>query len=255
MGNFWEKIKHSTEDVSTLEINTILKSDMVCVKMPDNNLLALYQLSKTYHLKIMDLGVKYRGLLPTTISHCGDMKIEDGYNLFRGKPKFIMAGDKSFKELRNCARLGIRCINKHKAEIELPIDEIRVDEMILTRIEMQSYEINNLLKKYEIKECYGGDEKRMFSTSKFLGQEKIDLGFRDRQVIIKALDLGVERVVMQTRIGMDGDITTRISEKFADNPKQFILDVHNKTINISVSFWKTLFETLVSFGKLILSKT
>jgi len=260
MGNFWEKIKHSTEDVSTLEINTILKSDMVCVKMPDNNLLALYLLSKTYHLKIMDLGVKYRGLLPATISHCGDMKIDDGNNLFRGKPDFQLAGVKSFKELRNCALLGANCISRNKSEIDLPMEELRVDEMILTRIEMQSYEICNLLKEYPIKERHEGDEKRKFTTKDFLDQKKtnnkdLNLDFRDRQVIIKALDLGVERVVMQTRIGMDGDITTRISEKFADNPKQFVLDVHNKTINISVSFWKTLFETLVSFGKLILSKT
>jgi hypothetical protein len=254
MGNFWEKIKHTAEDVSTLEINTILKSDMVCVKMSDNNLIALYQLTKTYHLKIVELGNKYKELLPASISHCGDMKIEKGHNLFRGKPKFIMAGDKSFRELRNCARLGIRCINKYKTGIDLPIDEMRVDEMILTRIEMQSYEINNLLKKYEIKECHGGDEERMFTTREFMEQKKLELDFRDRQVVQKALDLGVERVVMQTRIGMDGDITTRISERFANNPKQFILDVHNKTTDLSVSFWKTLFNTLVKFGEKILDR-
>ncbi len=254
MGNFWDKIKYTGEDLTTLEINTILKSDMVCVKMSDNNLLALYQLTKTYHLKIVELGDKYNGLLPESVKKCGDNWRDGQYNLFRGKMLFQLSGDKSFKELRDCARLGVKCINEHKNEIDLPPGELRMDEMILTRIEMQSYEICNLLKGYKIKECRGNDLEKMFTIKEFLAQENIKLDFRDRQVIIKALDLGVERVVMQTRVGMDGDITTRVSEKFADDPKQFILDVHNKSVDLSVSFWKTLFDTLVEFGQKILSK-
>ena len=42
------------------------------------------------------------------------------------------------------------------------------------------------------------------------------------------------------------------SEKFADNPEQFILDIHNDSIQTSVGYWTKLVDILVSFGKNIL---
>jgi len=250
--NFWPKIKKTAEDISTLEINTILKSDMVCVKMSDNNILALYQLAKTYNGKITELGNSYQEAIIDNEKKNRIIAENNGNNYFRGKPEYQLAGSASFKELNRCARKAAKEVEKLRHDVSLPIEQVRIDEMILIRIEMQSYEICNILKNYEIEENIVGDKKTNIKS--FLAQEDIKLKFRDRQVIQKALDLGIERVMMQTRIGMDGDITTRISEKFAANPQQFVLNIHNNSIDISVSFWKTLFDTLVKYGQKILSK-
>ena len=75
---------------------------------------------------------------------------------------------------------------------------------------------------------------------------------RDKLAIKKALDLGLEHVVMQTRIGLDGDVTTRISEKFSNNPKDFILNLHNDGVDISVKYWSKIFDTLAGIGKNII---
>jgi len=67
-------------------------------------------------------------------------------------------------------------------------------------------------------------------------------------VIKKANDIGTEKVVLQTVIGMDGDVTTRISKAFADQPVTFINTIHQDAIGISVDFWKTLINVVVKLG-------
>lgn len=250
--NFWPKIKHTAEDVSTLEINTILKSDMVCVKISDNDMLALYELAKTYNSKLIDLGNEYLKAFQDAGETTGDVEVDEDHNFFRGRPIYQLAGPLSFKELSKAARHAAKKMKDIRYHLDFPKDKLRIDEMILTRIEMQSYEISNILEDYSIEEKTEKDLKTTIGN--FIKQPNVKLSFRHRLVMQKALDLGVERVVMQTRVGMDGDITTRVSERFAANPQQFVLDLHNKAVDLSVGFWKTLFDTLVSFGQKILAK-
>lgn len=63
---------------------------------------------------------------------------------------------------------------------------------------------------------------------------------RDRVKIKRLFDLGTENVVMQTRFGLDGDVVTRIEEGFASKPKQLVIDIHDKHTNLSVQYWKNL---------------
>lgn len=63
---------------------------------------------------------------------------------------------------------------------------------------------------------------------------------RDRVKIKRLFDLGTENVVMQTRFGLDGDVVTRIEEGFANKPRQLIIDIHDKHTNLSVQYWKNL---------------
>lgn len=80
------------------------------------------------------------------------------------------------------------------------------------------------------------------------------LDLRDRMMLRKSIDIGVEHIIMQTRIGIDGDITTRVAQSFADEPIQFVLNMHNTSIEISVNFWNKIFDTLVSFFQLFIKK-
>ena len=63
---------------------------------------------------------------------------------------------------------------------------------------------------------------------------------RDRVKIKRLFDLGTENVVMQTRFGLDGDVVTRIEEGFASKPMQLVIDIHDKHTNLSVQYWKNL---------------
>jgi len=63
---------------------------------------------------------------------------------------------------------------------------------------------------------------------------------RDKIKLKRFLDLGTESIVMQTRFALDGDVTTRIEKDFANQPKQLVIDSHDKSIEISIGYWKSI---------------
>ena len=117
------------------------------------------------------------------------------------------------------------------------------------------FDVNRLKKRYDAaieKELYPFNE---LSKSDFLDTtEKLNFDLRDRMMLRKVIDIGVEKIVMQTRIGIDGDVTTRISQDFSEKPLQFVLDMHNTSIQMSVNFWEKIFEALISFFRNVLSR-
>ena len=77
---------------------------------------------------------------------------------------------------------------------------------------------------------------------KDISKLKINICMRDRVKINRYYDLGDERVVMQTRFGIDGDVVTRIEEDFSNKPKKLVIEIHDEQTNLSVSYWKSLIE-------------
>ncbi len=294
MGNpnkFFESIRRTAEDLTTLEINTIIKDDMSCVKPTDNNRLALYQLAKRYNLQLDELGEKYYKVL---IHDDMRQEFEDSHRFQKGY--FRGGGIFTFRELSILARLAIDWINENHEYFSNDTEDRKKDRLALQRVELKSEEIRIMLednyqtakgnpfmdkmREHFLKlksqnlpslernrliydqmaetDLYGFREetKEAFMGSTYNASTKCidDLDLRDKMLVRKALDLGTERVVMQTRISMDGDITTRLAEQFAQNPKQFVMDMHQASINMAVSYWQTLFDALVSYGSKILDK-
>ena len=73
---------------------------------------------------------------------------------------------------------------------------------------------------------------------------KLEFNDRDKVMITRVFDLGTERIVMQTRIGIDGDIITRIEEDFAGNPRQVVLDAHDKHTNLALKYWQEIINVV-----------
>ncbi|NLO50752.1 MAG: hypothetical protein GX103_06295 [Bacteroidales bacterium] len=73
---------------------------------------------------------------------------------------------------------------------------------------------------------------------------KIKINERDKVMITRIFDLGTERIVMQTRIGIDGDIITRIEQDFAGNPRQVVLDAHDKHTNMALKYWQGIINVV-----------
>ena len=69
---------------------------------------------------------------------------------------------------------------------------------------------------------------------------RLEMDSRDRVRIKRLYDLGTERIVMQTRFGIDGDVITRIEENFANKPRQVVLDLHDEHTNLSLKYWQSL---------------
>ena len=247
-------LKRLAEDLLNIEINTIIKGEMSALKMPSSKRRALYNLSKTYHNKLMEF------------------KKSDG-TTFRDPVYWQFAGLRSFDELRDRAKTGIELLCKKLEGLSEDAKKGLIRSIkILERIELQSNEVVDLFERKravliqkkklgskdglkDIPETTPGAAKPASHTQSELWNNDIeqdrinyindlDLSTEDTLTIRKAMDIGIEEIVMQTIINIDGDVTTRIARSLADNPNQTILDIHDKSINTSIGIWSNLINTI-----------
>jgi hypothetical protein len=249
-----EAISTTLYDLTHLEINTIIKDEMTASKAPASPRLLLHNLAGKYDLKLVTLGDKYAQYL-------GSPSV-DGDNLFRGKREKEGSGYESFKELSVRSKDARMLLKTLKPGGKLTKDIIDADMMMLQRIETISGDIRRILvmdKVDPVKDDpvklaeFNFDEKETIEkfrslTSRDADKYELNLDLRQLLVIKKANDIGTEKVVLQTVIGMDGDVTTRISKAFAEQPVAFINEMHRDAIGISVEFWKTLINVVVKLG-------
>jgi hypothetical protein len=249
-----DKISSTLYDLTHLEINTIIKDEMTATKAPSSPRLLLYSLSSTYYNKLIFLGEKY-------VPYLGP--VEAGTrNLFRGKEEFLGSGYNSFHELSHRAESAAFMIKQNKVIIPFPEIDVDADTMMLQRIETISNDVRSILKMADTvkgipvdgRDTYLFDLEETISNFRTMRSEdadklELDLDLRQLMVIKKANDIGTEKVILQTVIGMDGDVTTRISKAFADKPVSFINEMHHEAIGISVDFWKSLITVVVELGK------
>ena len=261
-----EKVSSTLYDLTHLEINTIIKDEMTATKAPSSPRLLLYSLASIYYTKLILLGEKYvvyLGPLPEGVN-----------NLFRGKEDNLGSGYESFHELSHRAESAAQMIKDNKARLPFPEDYVNADIMMLKRIQTISNDIRRILKMdgvdpYEShlkkidrseaplkkdNKIFDFDDPETVNTFRTMksseaDQYELNLDLRQLLVFKKANDIGTERVVLQTIIGMDGDITTRISKGFAEQPISFINQIHHEAVGISVDFWKTLINVVVDLGK------
>ncbi|MDW7691749.1 hypothetical protein R9C00_16610 [Flammeovirgaceae bacterium SG7u.111] len=66
---------------------------------------------------------------------------------------------------------------------------------------------------------------------------------RDKARIRRMYDLGSEKIILQTRFGIDGDVVTRISEHYASAPKEALTKIHDKHVQLSLDYWQSLIKT------------
>ncbi len=249
-----EKVSSTLYDLTHLEINTIIKDEMVASKAPSSPRLMLHSIATKYHEKLVALGIKYQQVMPPP---------EEGVqNIFRGKMVLLGSGYDSFKELSDRAESSMKMLRDYLSRVKPPDDTIQPDIMMLQRIHNISDDIRRILKMEGVDPC--GDKKvcdfddaemvRKFRnlTAREADKYELNLDLRQLMVFKKANDIGTEKVMLQTIIGMDGDITTRVAKAFAEQPVTFINQLHHDAINISVDFWKNLITVVVKLGENIL---
>lgn len=252
-----EKVSSTLYDLTHLEINTIIKDEMTATKAPSSPRLLLYSLASIYYTKLIQLGEKYAeflGPLPEKVR-----------NHFRGLEENLGSGYESFHELSHRAESAALMIKEIRARLPFDTKSVDSDIMMLKRIQTISDDVRSILKTVDTykgpkigdRDTYIFDQKNTIKDFRAMRSEKaekldLDLDLRQLMVIKKANDIGTESVVLQTVIGMDGDVTTRISRTFADQPISFINEIHQEAIGISVKFWETLVNVVVKLGESIL---
>ena len=83
------------------------------------------------------------------------------------------------------------------------------------------------------------DEKRLL----VLGPYEVPPS--DYLAIRKVWAVGIEEIVAQTAISLDGDIVTRITPLLLRAEGKPLLEIHERAVNTSVAYWKGLVDTLL----------
>jgi len=236
--------KKLAEDLLTIEINTIVKSDMSATKLPSSRRQALYEVAADYHAKL----VEYR---------------------VRGDICWGYAGIRSFGELRERAKKGAQQFLEKLHDHPSPDEQTKLQQQIkmLERIQYQSSHIVGMFKILEQRakgktgKGYAGapeptrTESHMESCmwnndiDRTTMNEVPDLDLTSDQVTLirKAWEIGTEEIQLQTVIQIDGDVTTRISKSFLKDTNPTLLEIHNHSIVISTGYWQSLVRT---FGEI-----
>jgi hypothetical protein len=75
----------------------------------------------------------------------------------------------------------------------------------------------------------------------------------DLALVRKCWEVGVERVLLQTSVQVDGDVITRIAEELIDGRnaqvRELVMSAHQRSLDISLKQWKSLFDVAVSLVK------
>ena len=260
MSKLEEIISSTVFDLTHLEVNTIIKDEMSASKAPASPRMILHELSEKFHFKLVDLGKKYYQIIGTSG--------EKGEELFRGNPVYKGSAYNSFREFSHRAQEASIRLSENENLIKgvFPAEEIHADLKMLMRIKAISDDVRSILMTVDSEKekpdgvnwLYKFDNPAIvnkFRTLSSAEAKKMELKLDLRQLMLfkKANDIGTERVVLQTIIGIDGDVTTRISQAFADKPLIFVNEVHHEAINISVRFWESLVNIVVKLGHTILN--
>jgi hypothetical protein len=74
-------------------------------------------------------------------------------------------------------------------------------------------------------------------------------------LVRKAWDVGLEEVVFQTSLQLDGDTVVRMSDQIPAEYRDFLRDLHQQAVRDGTAQWKVLFQTLAELvrdtGKLL----
>ncbi len=279
-GNFF---KNLVSDLLTLEINTIVKENTTNSSMPSTRRMALLDVARRYRSTMIEYGIcKMADGTPSPEPPVGYSPLmilrwnfsgEFSFNEIRRTAQYgVQIFSDKLKEME------VQEIENEKRRKKL---EERV--AMLTRIERQSSNLIGMFKTrrktYQLAENSGKEGFEGYDNfvsppveevpafDPFPSQrgshvwnndvgisdinEVADLELAPEQVTLirKTWEIGTQKVLLQTVIQIDGDVTCYITNKFLEfpeRPRQMLMEVHSNSITSATNFWKSLFLTVAN---------
>ncbi len=250
-----ESLKLTARDLTTLEINTIVKHSMTARKMPPPGH-AILDIAATYTDKLqVDLKIPLATPFVEQNPPEGDIVHVQHWQQERVERGTLRCDDYTFQRLR---RAAYRILEDY-------LDLKDRDRVIVERIRRNSDQVRGLLRNLKKR-----PRSRRNSNDNFLGCNRRELLDRETtlgrhpqpnlhpdemSLLRKIWDIGVEEVVMQSTVSLSGDVINRIQSGLEPKEMAVLLDFHREGIVSGTRMWKLIAETLVSmtgaFARLI----
>lgn len=199
-----------TNDLFTLEVNTIIKDSIMGTVIPDAGQ-ALVDIVQDYETQLHEFGDKEPSSGSSTVA---DLE--------------------KFDELRK------RASEMYEA-VAAPRILRKSERLMLCRIRDNCDEIKGILEAVKARDPS--------SELRFTRKQapNIELLPAELMSIRKIWDIGTEEIVMQTVIQLGGDVTTRLNSAYATERDHPIVRIHEGSVTTSISSWNKLVETVGAF--------
>jgi len=236
-------IKDLANDLLRLEINTIVKDQLLCSK------------PRSHRWELYDIASEYRELLTSyTITAINPVMGGGKESLgMRKEFKNLNAGLASFLEIQQFAE---KKRDEFKIELErvqltdLQTDILNERAMLCERIIRQSQEMIDIFLDLQQDSNDPIESDNDFPVMRLNHLEDLKLNPSQISIIRKANEIGTQRVLLQTVVQVEGDITSYITTRFLHFPEReqkMIKEVHESSIMTSIRMWQYLFQAV---GKL-----
>lgn len=255
-GAFIGQLKEIGVGLLTLEVNTIIKQGMSAQKMPEVPL-ALHQIIDSYTTYLGPFGIMVTPDLLALAQRRlaagsgGESKpVADLLEAWRPDPKIapvdeMTNGAASFEALRWAAhyalKTGLDGLQRPLGDEATAIfTRIRAVSRQLTRLVLQLKQLDGWTDLIDV--TLGDLTDTMIKTP----GRTLEIDPALVIMVRKAWDIGVETVVFQTVLQLDGDVVTRMASSLSTQDRQFLFDIHQRTVTVGVGQWKALFDLVAS---------
>jgi len=222
MADLSERFRTIAQDLTHIEVNTILKPTMTGRKMPKPRH-ALIEIAQRYCTKLAELGFP----MPAEEKRPGSFEY--------------------FDRIRERAHEAVLDLQDRAKERSLSEPE-QVDLVMAFRIKTMSDQIKGIFNNLK----HRGEEDWNNPYSHREVEERFPpLHLEPDEVVLirKIWEMGLEEIAMQTIIQLDGDVVTRIQPRFADGNSSLLHLIHNESVTISLDFWGELIRMVKEFFK------
>ncbi len=259
-------------NLTKLEINTIIKDNLTARKMPDPGN-AILDIALTYAWELeasgFDIDTWFADplLKATASSASGKERLE---NLRRLEAELANRAQQQLATLTQAERtadrrgfddaiitidaktfIGLRwaawVIGQHP-------DVSPKQRVILNRVRQNSDQMKNLLlrlygqKDFEpIFGCSRTSLNRIGDDPRAQARDALQIETKDMTLLRKTWEIGVQEVVAQTVIDLDGDTITYISRRYSTPSWGHMLEVHRLGVQSAVGYWSNLIDAMRRF--------
>jgi hypothetical protein len=227
MSDISDKIKNLAQELTKIEVNTIIKANMTGRKMPDPRH-ALIEIAKRYRMKLIQLG--------------HPIQEDDGVK---------MGCYESFDRIREKASDGIERLRKN-AGVKKMTDQEERDMVMLARIQTMSDQIKGVFNSIKRRKVDAWDN--IFSHDEIEEHAPPPLPLETTELITirRIWEVGLEEIAMQTVIHLDGDVVTRIQPQYATESQSIIHQIHNQSVSMAFTVWGELISIVKSFFTILI---
>ena len=229
-------VRRVASDLLTIEVNTIIKPCMTARKMPPPPV-ALY-----------DIVNNYADYVAQSAQLLRDVSVVEELDLRAPKTN----GPDSFTSVLHNAQVLETNFSRQVSLDDAEDDERKTRIVILRRICHYSHLMVNILKDLELQypsksgfDFWDASHQDLYDHY----SEAINISIDPHYIslIRKSWDMGIEQVVMQTVIQLDGDMISRIQKGFEKEEFHGLQQLHLATCRMGVETWETMTRLVIHF--------